>query len=37
MAAEVEVILTTEGAVGAASTEIGNPGNTARADIRLSM
>ena len=35
--AEVEGIQTTEGAVGADSTEIGNPGSTARADIRLSM
>jgi hypothetical protein len=34
---EVEGILTTEEeVVGADSTEIGNPGNTARADIRLS-
>ena len=35
---EVEEILTTEEevVVGADSTEIGNPGNTARADIRLS-
>jgi hypothetical protein len=33
----VEGILTTEEVVvGADSTEIGNPGNTARADIRLS-
>jgi len=33
----VEGILTTEqGVVGVDSTEIGNPGNTARADIRLS-
>jgi len=38
MAAEVEGILTTEGVVvGAASTEIGNPGSTAKAGIRLSM
>ena len=35
---EVEGIQTTEGVVVEAdSTEIGNPGSTARADIRLSM
>ncbi len=32
-----EGIQTIEGAVGADSTEIGNPGSTARGDIRLSM